>query len=90
MSCMTTTDDPIEKRINTVGRLLPHVEAKVVDPFDRTKILATGILALKEILNSCVFHVYWHFFVIGCFLFFLGGGVRAPGSNSSHWSPWSN
>jgi hypothetical protein len=26
VSAMTTTDDPLEKRINTVGRLLPHVE----------------------------------------------------------------
>ena len=28
VSAMTTTDDPLEKRINTVGRLLPTVEAK--------------------------------------------------------------
>ncbi|MFA9379560.1 MAG: AMP-binding protein [Acetanaerobacterium sp.] len=28
----TTTDDSIEKRVSTVGRVLPFVEAKVVDP----------------------------------------------------------
>lgn len=28
----TTTDDRIELRVSTVGRVLPHVEAKVVDP----------------------------------------------------------
>lgn len=39
VSAMTTTDDPIDKRIDSVGRLLPHVEAKVVDPHDRSKIL---------------------------------------------------
>lgn len=26
VSAMTTTDGPISKRVNTVGRLLPHVE----------------------------------------------------------------
>ncbi len=28
----TTTDDSIEHRVSTVGRVLPHVEAKIVDP----------------------------------------------------------
>lgn len=28
----TTTDDSIEVRVSTVGRVLPHVQAKVVDP----------------------------------------------------------
>jgi acyl-CoA synthetase (AMP-forming)/AMP-acid ligase II len=39
VSCMTTTDDPIEKRINTVGKLLPHVSAKVVSPADWSQTL---------------------------------------------------
>ncbi|KAJ9624831.1 hypothetical protein H2203_004781 [Taxawa tesnikishii (nom. ined.)] len=39
VSAMTTTDDPLQKRIETVGRLLPHVEAKVVDPANRSRIL---------------------------------------------------
>jgi fatty-acyl-CoA synthase len=30
-SFATTTDDPIERRVATVGRVLPHVEAKIVD-----------------------------------------------------------
>ncbi|MEX2172510.1 MAG: AMP-binding protein [Pirellulales bacterium] len=29
---MTRTDDPLEKRVGTVGQVLPGVEAKVVDP----------------------------------------------------------
>lgn len=39
VSCMTTTDDPMEKRLGTVGRCLPNVDVKVVDPLDvrRTK-----------------------------------------------------
>lgn len=29
---MTRTDDPIELRVTTVGRVIPNVEAKIVDP----------------------------------------------------------
>lgn len=29
---MTRTDDPIEKRVGTVGRVLPGIEAKIIDP----------------------------------------------------------
>ena len=29
---MTRTDDPIEKRVGTVGRPLPGIEVKIVDP----------------------------------------------------------
>lgn len=32
VSCMTFPNDPLEKRLHTVGRLLPHVEAKIVPP----------------------------------------------------------
>lgn len=28
----TTTDDSIERRVSTVGKVFPHVEAKIVDP----------------------------------------------------------
>jgi len=57
VSCMTRTDDPLDKRIDTVGRLLPHVEAKVVDIHDRSKTLGidergelavSGYLLMKE------------------------------------------
>ena len=30
----TTTDDPIELRVATVGKVLPHTEAKIVNPVD--------------------------------------------------------
>jgi fatty-acyl-CoA synthase len=29
---LTTTDDSIERRVSTVGRVFPHVEAKIVNP----------------------------------------------------------
>ncbi|KAL2822183.1 hypothetical protein BDW59DRAFT_107061 [Aspergillus cavernicola] len=57
VSAMTSTDDPLEKRIHSVGRLMPHVEAKVVEPGDTNHILpidtrgelaVTGYLLMKE------------------------------------------
>ncbi|KIX98207.1 uncharacterized protein Z520_06287 [Fonsecaea multimorphosa CBS 102226] len=59
VSAMTTTDDPIEKRINTVGRLLPHVEAKVVDPFDHDKILNVGERGELAVHGYLVMKEYW-------------------------------
>jgi fatty-acyl-CoA synthase len=32
VSFQSTTDDPLEKRVTTVGRIHPHVECKIVDP----------------------------------------------------------
>jgi fatty-acyl-CoA synthase len=32
VSTQTMTDDPIDKRVGTVGRVHPHVEVKIVDP----------------------------------------------------------
>jgi TBC1 domain family member 8/9 len=59
VSAMTTTDDPIEKRINTVGRLLPHVEAKVVDPLDHNKILEIGERGELAVHGYLVMKEYW-------------------------------
>ena len=42
VSAMTTTDDPLEKRLGTVGKLLPHVRAKVVDTNNKDRILGIG------------------------------------------------
>ncbi|OSX63486.1 hypothetical protein POSPLADRAFT_1180411 [Postia placenta MAD-698-R-SB12] len=40
VSFQTTWDDPVDKRVETVGRILPHVRAKVVDVED--KIVPVG------------------------------------------------
>ena len=32
VSFQSTTDDPLEKRVSTVGRVHPHVECKIIDP----------------------------------------------------------
>ncbi len=35
VSFQSATDDPLEKRVTTVGRVLPHLEVKIVDAQDR-------------------------------------------------------
>ncbi|MEP7113617.1 MAG: AMP-binding protein [Ilumatobacteraceae bacterium] len=32
VSTQTSPDDPLDKRVGTVGRVLPHIEVKVIDP----------------------------------------------------------
>src|SRR5256712_4613953 len=32
VSTQCTTDDPLERRVSTVGRVHPHVEIKIIDP----------------------------------------------------------
>ena len=36
VSMQTDCDDPVERRVSTVGRVQPHVEVKIVDPDGRT------------------------------------------------------
>jgi acyl-CoA synthetase (AMP-forming)/AMP-acid ligase II len=59
VSCMTTTDDPMDKRINSVGRLMPHVEAKVVDPFHHEKTLGIGERGELAVSGYLVMKEYW-------------------------------
>jgi fatty-acyl-CoA synthase len=41
-SFVSSTDDPLERRVSTVGRAMPHVEAKVVDAEGRIVPLGTA------------------------------------------------
>lgn len=59
VSAMTTTDDPIDKRISSVGRLMPHVEAKVVNPTDPEKILPVGTKGELAVNGYLVMKEYW-------------------------------
>ncbi|KAL4920891.1 hypothetical protein BDW62DRAFT_151971 [Aspergillus aurantiobrunneus] len=59
VSAMTTTDDPIDKRINTVGRLMPHVEAKVVDPSDHNNILPISTRGELAVSGYLLMKEYW-------------------------------
>ncbi|PGH05939.1 hypothetical protein AJ80_08251 [Polytolypa hystricis UAMH7299] len=59
VSAMTTTDDPMDKRINSVGRLMPHVEAKIVCPTDHNKILPIGEKGELAVSGYLVMKGYW-------------------------------
>jgi fatty-acyl-CoA synthase len=41
LSTQTAVDDPLEKRVGTVGRVHPHVEVKVIDP-DTGRVVPRG------------------------------------------------
>ncbi len=58
-SFASATDDPIERRVSTVGRILPHVEAKVVDAEGRIvprgtagELLTRGYLVMLGYWND--------------------------------------
>ncbi|KAI9726983.1 MAG: hypothetical protein M1828_000331 [Chrysothrix sp. TS-e1954] len=59
VSAMTTTDDPLEKRLNTVGELLPHVRAKVVDKENGEKVLNVGERGELAVNGYLVMKEYW-------------------------------
>ena len=59
VSAMTATDDPLDKRIDSVGRLLPHVEAKVVDPMNWSKILPVDTRGELAVSGYLVMQGYW-------------------------------
>jgi fatty-acyl-CoA synthase len=56
---MTTTDDPIEMRVSTVGRTFPHVEIKIIDPVTQ-KIVLRGepgeICARGYVVMKCYYN----------------------------------
>lgn len=56
---MTTPDDPLIKRVDSVGRLLPHVEAKVVDVSDGKRILPIGERGELVVSGYNVMKGYW-------------------------------
>jgi len=59
VSFMTKPDDPMIKRLDTVGTLMPHVEAKIVDPLDREKILPIGEKGELAVSGYLVMKGYW-------------------------------
>lgn len=60
VSAMTTTDDPLERRLDSVGRLLPHVSAKVVDPRDWTRVLGVGERGELAVSGYLLMSGYWN------------------------------
>ncbi|MBP2132151.1 fatty-acyl-CoA synthase [Methanomicrobium sp. W14] len=57
---MTTTDDPLERRVTTVGKTFPHVELKIIDPVTQRivprgepgEICARGYVVMKCYYNN--------------------------------------
>jgi fatty-acyl-CoA synthase len=59
LSTQTAPDDPIEKRVETVGRVHPHVEVKIVDP-DTGAIVPRGVAGEQCTRGYGVMIGYWN------------------------------
>ncbi|MFA6311684.1 MAG: AMP-binding protein [Sterolibacterium sp.] len=57
VSFQSSTDDPLEKRVSTVGRIHPHVEVKVVD--DHGCVVARGLPGELLTRGYSVMLGYW-------------------------------
>lgn len=56
-SMCTSPDDPIERRVSTVGRVFPHVEVKVVDAEGR--VVPVGTMGELCVRGHSVMKGYW-------------------------------
>jgi fatty-acyl-CoA synthase len=59
VSTQTLTDDPIDKRVGTVGRVHPHVEVKIVDP-ESTLVMPRGTPGELCTRGYSVMLSYWN------------------------------
>jgi fatty-acyl-CoA synthase len=57
VSTQTMTDDPVERRVTTVGRVQPHIEVKIVDAEGR--IVPRGMAGEFCTRGYCVMLGYW-------------------------------
>ncbi|MGH6626765.1 MAG: AMP-binding protein [Burkholderiaceae bacterium] len=58
VSCQSSTDTPLEKRVSTVGLVQPHLEVKIVDP-ESGEIVAPGVSGELCTRGYSVMHGYW-------------------------------
>ena len=58
VSFQTGTDDPVDKRVATVGRIHPHVEVKVIDP-DNGRLVPRGTTGELCTRGYVVMLGYW-------------------------------
>ena len=56
---MTTTKDPVERRVTTVGRAFPHTELKIVDP-KTGKVVPMGEVGEICARGYCVMKCYYN------------------------------
>jgi fatty-acyl-CoA synthase len=59
VSTQSATDDPLDKRVTTVGRAHPHVEIKIVDP-ETGRIVPRGASGELCTRGYCVMLGYWN------------------------------
>ena len=57
VSFQTTADDPLERRVSTVGRIHPHIEVKIIDPEGR--IVPRGVTGELCTRGYSVMLGYW-------------------------------
>jgi fatty-acyl-CoA synthase len=57
-SCQSTTDTPLEKRVSTIGKVLPHLELKVIAP-ESGEILPVGAVGELCTRGYSVMGGYW-------------------------------
>ena len=58
VSFQTHVNDELERRVHTVGRVLPHIEIKIVD--DEGRIVPRGTAGELETRGYCVMPGYWN------------------------------
>src|SRR5215510_9400451 len=58
VSFQSAVDDPLERRVSTVGRVQPHVEAKIVDA--ERRIVPPGTPGELLTRGYCVMQGYWN------------------------------
>jgi len=58
VSCQSSTDTPLDKRVSTVGTVQPHIEVKIIDP-ETGAIVPTGKSGELCTRGYSVMHGYW-------------------------------
>ena len=58
VSCQSSTDTPLEKRVSTVGTVQPHLQIKIVDPVDGA-VVPRGSSGEFCTRGYSVMHGYW-------------------------------
>jgi fatty-acyl-CoA synthase len=58
VSCQSSTDTPLDRRVSTVGVVQPHLEVKIVHP-DTGAVVAPGVSGELCTRGYSVMHGYW-------------------------------